>query len=154
MLEVRRSLLEQIQTYDCFLIAIARRHTVVRRLMGVPGVGAVTAVAFVSAIDDPSRFRRSGHVGAYFGLAPRRYQSGEIDRSGRISKGADPLVRTVLYEAANVLLTRSRQPSALKTLAEAIAARCGRKKAKVALARKLAVVLHRLWRDGTAFVPA
>lgn len=122
--------------------------------MSVPGVGAVTAVAFVAAIDDPSRFRRSGHVGAYFGLAPRRYQSGEVDRPGRISKAGDQLVRTLLYEAANVLLTRSRQPSALKTWAEAIAARCGRKKAKVALARKLAVVLHRLWRDGTAFVPA
>ena len=154
LLEVRRSLVEQIQTYDRCLVGIARRHAVVRRLMSVPGVGAVTAVAFVAAIDDPSRFRRSRHVGAYFGLAPRRYQSGEVDRPGRISKAGDQLVRTLLYEAANALLTRSRQPSALKAWAEAIAARCGHKKAKVALARKLAVMLHRLWRDGTAFVPA
>jgi transposase len=154
LLEVRRSLVEQIQTYDRCLVAIARRHAVVRRLMSVPGVGAVTAVAFVAAIDDPSRFRRSRHVGAYFGLVPRRYQSGEVDRPGRISKAGDQLVRTLLYEAANALLTRSRQPSALKAWAEAIAARSGRKKAKVALARRLAVMLHRLWRDGTAFVPA
>jgi transposase len=140
LLEVRRSLVEQIQTYDRCLIAIARRHAVVRRLMGVPGVGAVTAVAFVAAIDDPSHFRRSRHVAAYFGLAPRRDQSGEVDRPGRISKAGDQLVRTLLYEAANALLTRSRQPSALKTWAETIAARCRHKKAKVALARKLAVV--------------
>jgi transposase len=154
LLEVRRSLVEQIQTYDRCLVGIARRHAVVRRLMSVPGVGAVTAVAFVAAIDDPSRFRRSRHVGAYFGLVPRRYQSGEVDRPGRISKAGDQLVRTLLYEAANALLTRSRQRSALKAWAEAIAARCGHKKAKVALARKLAVMLHRLWRDGTASVPA
>ena len=107
LLEVRRSLVEQIQTCDRCLIAIARRHAVVRRLVSVPGVGAVTAVAFVAAIDNPSRFRRSRHVGAYFGLAPRRYQSGEVDRPGRISKAGDQLVRTLLYEAANALLTRS-----------------------------------------------
>jgi transposase len=91
LLEVRRSLVEQIRTYDRCLVAIARRHAVMRRLMDVPGVGAVTAVAFVSAINDSSRFRCSRHVGAYFGLAPQRYQSGEVDRSGRISKAGDQL---------------------------------------------------------------
>ena len=96
LLEVRRSLVEQIQTYDRCLVGIARRHAVVRRIMSVPGVGAVTAVAFVATIDDPSRFRRSCHVGAYFGLVPRRYQSGEVDRPGRISSGSagpHPVVR-------------------------------------------------------------
>ena len=99
-------------------------------------------------------FCAAAYIGAYFGLVPRRYQSGEVDRPGRISKAGDQLVRTLLYEATNALLTRSRQRSALKAWAEAIAARFGRKKAKVALARKLGVMLHRLWRDGTAFVPA
>jgi transposase len=153
LLEVRRSLFQQIEQYDRMLVRIARHHTVVRRLMTVPGVGAVTALAFVATVDDPTRFSRSRHVGAYLGLAPRRYQSGEIDRPGHISKAGDRLVRTLLFEAANVLLTRTRQPSALKAWGEALAARNGRKKAKVALARKLAVLLHRLWRDGTTFVP-
>jgi len=151
LLETRRAILAQIEHYDRQLRTIARQHQAVARLMTVPGVGPVTAIAFAAAIDDPTRFRRSRQVGAYLGLTPRRYQSGEVDRKGHISKAGDGLTRTLLFEAANALLTRSRKPSALKAWAEAIAARCGRKKAKVALARRLAVLLHRLWCDQVTF---
>lgn len=151
LLEARRAVIEQIEHYDRQLLMIARHHQAVARLMTVPGVGPVTALGFAAAIDDPTRFRRSRQVGAYLGLTPRRYQSGEVDRSGHISKAGDGLTRTLLFEAANALLTRSRKPSALKAWAEAIAARCGRKKAKVALARRLAVLLHRLWCDQATF---
>jgi transposase len=151
LLEARRAIIAQIEHYDRQLVTIARHHQAVARLMSVPGVGPVTALAFAAAIDDPTRFRRSRQVGAYLGLTPRRYQSGEVDRPGHISKAGDGLTRTLLFEAANALLTRSRKPSALKAWAEAIAARCGRKKAKVALARRLAVLLHRLWCDRVTF---
>ena len=152
LIEARRTLLQQIERSDRMLLTVARQPSVVRHLMTVPGVGPVTAVAFIAASDDPMRFARSRQVGASFGLAPRRHQSGEVDRSGRIAESGDRLARTLLFEAANVLLTRTRKPSELKAWAEAIAARSGPKKAKVALARKLAVLLHRLWRDGTSLV--
>ena len=153
LLEARRAIIEQIEHYDRQLLTIARHHPAVARLMTVPGVGPVTAIAFAATIDDPTRFRRSRQIGAYLGLTPRRYQSGEVDRRGHISKAGDGLTRMLLFEAANALLTRRRKPCALKAWAEAIAARCGRKKAKVALARRLAVLLHRLWCDQTTFHP-
>jgi hypothetical protein len=124
---------------------------VCRRLMTVPGVGAVVAITFTSAVDDPARFRRSKDVGAHFGLTPRKYQSGETDRTGRISKAGDAMARSMLFEAANAALTRVARFSALKAWAVRIAGRHGMAKAKVALARKLAVVLHRMWMDGTEF---
>jgi transposase len=133
------------------LLAVVRDDQVCRRLMTVPGVGAVVAMTFKSAIDQPERFQRSKEVGAHFGLTPRKYQSGEVDRTGRISKVGDAAVRMVLYEAANIMLTRAARWSSLKVWAIRIASRQGMKKAKVALARKLAVVLHRMWLDGTQF---
>ena len=133
------------------LLRIVRTDDVCRRLMTVPGVGAVVALTFTSAVDDPSRFRRSKDVGAHFGLTPRRYQSGETDRTGRICKAGDAMVRSMLFEAANAMLTRVTRFSALKAWATRIAGRHGMAKAKVALARKLAVVLHRMWMDGTEF---
>ena len=122
-----------------------------RLLMSTPGVGAIVALTYVAAIDDPGRFRSSATSGAHFGLTPRKYQSGETDVSGRISKIGDVGVRTVLYEAANVILTRPVKGSRLKSWAMRVAGRAGMRKAKVALARKLAVVLHRMLADGTAF---
>jgi transposase len=119
--------------------------------MTVPGVGAVVAMTFKAAIDRPERFQHSKAVGAHFGLTPRKYQSGEVDRTGRISKVGDAAVRVALYEAANILLTRAARWSSLKAWAMRVATRQGMKKAKVALARKLAVVLHRMWLDGTQF---
>ena len=115
------------------------------------GSGAVVAVTFTSAVDDPARFRRSKDVGAHFGLTPRKCQSGETDRTGRISRAGDAMVRGMLFEAANAMLTRVARFSSLKAWALRIAGRHGMAKAKVALARKLAVVLHRIWVDGTEF---
>lgn len=128
-----------------------KASAVCRRLMTMPGVGPMTALAFSAAIDDPARFRSSASVGAYLGLTPRRYASGETDRMGRISRCGDALTRSYLYEAANVMLTRSRGVNPLRTWGAKLAKRAGFKKARVALARKMAVVLHRMWRDGTDF---
>lgn len=130
---------------------MARQSKVCARLMTIPGVGPITALAFAAAIDEPSRFKRSRDVGAYLGLVPRRYQSGEVDYSGSISKRGDIRVRTLLYEAANVMLTRCAGPLKLKTWALAIGARSTMKKARVALARRLAIIMHAMMRDGTEF---
>ncbi|MGC2398027.1 MAG: transposase, partial [Rhodomicrobium sp.] len=123
----------------------------VRLLMTTPGVGAIVALTYVSAIDDSGRFSSSKRVGAHFGLTPKKYQSGEIDITGRISKTGDGGVRAVLFEAAHIILTRPLKTGALKSCAMKLSRRAGMKKAKVALARKLAVILHRMWRDETAF---
>jgi transposase len=122
-----------------------------RRLMTMPGVGAMTSLAYMSTIDDPARFRSSSSVGAYLGLTPRRYASGESERMGRISRCGDALTRSYLYEAANIMLSRTRGTSALRSWGLKLAKKIGFKKARVALARKMAVVLHRMWMDGTDF---
>jgi transposase len=116
----------------------------------MPGVGPLTARALRTAIDDPARFKPS--VGAYAGLTPCRYASGEIDRMGRISRCGDSLMRSYLYEAANIVLTRSRGSNPRRNWGAKLAKRTGYKKARVALARKMAgVLLHRMWIDGTDF---
>lgn len=130
-------------------VAGADRRT--RLLMSAPGVGAIVALTYVAAVDDPRRFRSSKGVGAHFGLTPKKYQSGERDVSGRIAKVGDASVRAALYEAAHVILTRPVKGGALKSWALKLAKRAGMQKAKVALARKLAVVLHRMWADGARF---
>ena len=130
---------------------IARENEQTRAFMTVPGVGPMTALAFLSGIDDPARFARSRTVGAYLGVTPRRHASGEVDWTGRISKCGDTMLRTYLFEAANVVLTRTKQTCALKTWGMEITARSGGKKAPVAIARKLATILHRMWCDGTSF---
>jgi AraC-like DNA-binding protein len=117
--------------------------------MSIPGVGVQTSAAFAAAVDEAGRFKRSRTAGAYFGLVPRRHQSGELDWTGRITKQGDGTVRKLLYEAANSILTRTRQTFALKTWALKIAKRRGLKKARVALARRLAVIMHAMLRDGT-----
>jgi transposase len=151
MLQVHDALREQHGVLHRQLLRLVRDDEVCRRLMTVPGVGPVVAMTYKTAIDDPARFGRSKAVGAYFGLVPRKYQSGEIDRTGRITKVGDAMARTALFEAANVMLSRTVRFSALKAWAMRIGTRHGMKKAKVALARKLAVVLHRLWVDGATF---
>jgi len=153
LLSARAELLRRFKDLEKRLVAVGRDDARVRRLTTVPGVGNLVALTFVAAIDDPTRFRRSRQVGAYYGLTPSRYQSGETDVSGRISKIGDHGVRMMLYEAANVMLTRPVKSSALKDWALAVAKRAGARKAKVALARKLAVVLHRMLVDGTTFEP-
>lgn len=133
------------------MLKIVRQDRVCGRLMTTPGVGALVAITYRSAVDDPGRFAKSPTVGAYFGLTPKKYQSGETDLDGGISRVGDTMVRTALYEAAHIMLTRATRFSALKRWAVDVAKRRGMKRAKVALARKLATVLHRLWVDETEF---
>ncbi len=151
LLTVRDSVVVEIAAFDRKLLKLARDDTNSRRLMTVPGIGPITALAFVTVIDEPARFKRSRSVGAYIGLTPRRYASGEIDRTGHISKCGDQMLRSYLFEAAGVLLTRVAKWCALKAWGLRLAKRIGFKKAKVAVARKLAVILHRMWRDGSDF---
>jgi transposase len=136
---------------DTQLRAAARKSRIVRLFMTAPGIGPITALAVATAFDDASRFRRSSCAGAYLGLTPKRYESCEISQNGRISKRGDRMTRTCLYEAANTLMTRNIGGSGLRDWALAIAKRTGPRKAKVALARKLAVVLHAMWRTGEPF---
>ena len=151
LLKARATLLEQFRRLDSLVVSRARRDERAQLLMTVPGVGALISLTFVSAIDDPKRFSSSRSVGAHLGLTQRKYQSGETDVTGRISKCGDQEVRTALYEAANIILTRPVKGSQLKSWAAKISCRAGMKKAKVALARKLAVIMHRMLCDGTCF---
>jgi transposase len=130
---------------------MAREDETARRLMTVPGIGVGTALTFRHTIDDPSRFRSAASVGAYLGLTPRRNQSGETDRNGRVSRWGDRLLRSYLFEAASVLLHRTKRWCALKACGHRLAKRVGSKKAQVAVARKLALILHCIWVDGTTF---
>jgi transposase len=152
LLAVHETLRREFDGFDKRVRLMARADDRVRLLMSAPGVGAIVALTYVAAIDDPARFASSKAVGAHFGLTPKKHQSGETDITGRISKIGDGSVRTALYEAANVILTRPIKGGRLKSWAMKLAKRAGMKKAKVALARKLAVVLHRMWVNATRFV--
>ena len=151
LMTVRRSLYLHIKELESRISVRTGACDVCRRLMSVPGVGPMTALAFTTAIDDAGRFAKSSSVGSYLGLTPRRHQSGEADWSGRISKHGDALARHMLYEAANSLLSRVRRWSAPKAWGARLVKKVGPRKARVALARKLAVILHRIWVDGTEF---
>ena len=152
LLIVRRVLREQIVILHRRLLAVVRDDEVCRRLMTVPGVGPVVSLTYRATVDVPARFRKSKAVGAVFGLTCSKYQSGEIDRSGRISRCGDEMMRAMLYEAAQSMLMHSKKWSWLKAWAMQIARRRGLKKAVVALARRLAVIMHRIWVDGTEFL--
>lgn len=151
MLAARTALWTEFTRLHREMLKIARADRICRRLMSTPGVGALVALTYRSAVDDPSRFGKSRTVGAYFGLTPKKYQSGETDRDGGVSKVGDTMVRTALFEAAHIMLTRATRFSSLKRWALDVAQRRGMKRAKVALARKLGVVLHRMWVDATEF---
>jgi transposase len=151
LLVVRRVLREQIAILHRRGVAVVRDDQVCRRLMTVPGVGPVVALTYRATVDGPARFRKSKSVGAVFGLTPARDQSGERDHPGAISRCGDEMMRTTLYEAAQVMLLRSAKWSWLKAWAMKIAKHRGTKKAIVALARRLAVIMHRIWTDGTEF---
>lgn len=148
---VHDALCAATEAMDEELKDIARESALARRLMTVPGVGPVVALSFIATLDDAERFRRSRDVGAFLGLTPRRHQSGEMDWSGRISKCGDRDLRRLLYAAASTLLTQVRKPSPLLAWAKRLQARKGFKKAAVAASRKLAIILHCIWRDGTVF---
>ena len=151
LLVVRRVLREQLGILHRRLLVVVRDDEVCRRLMTIPGVGPVVALTYRATIDVPARFRNSRAVGAMLGLTPCKYQSGESDYTGGISKCGDEMMRVMLYEAAQILLTRTVKWSWLKAWAMTIAKRRGMKKAIVALARRLAVIMHRIWVDGTEF---
>jgi transposase len=151
LLIVRRVLREQIAILHRRLLAIVRGDDVCRRLMTIPGVGPVVALTYRATVDVPARFRNSKAAGAVFGLTPSKHQSGEINRTGAISKCGDKMMRVMLYEAAQSMLARTSKWSWLKAWAMKIARHRGMKKAIVALARRLAVIMHRIWVDGTEF---
>jgi transposase len=151
LLSIHEQVCRQQAKFDEEVRRLAKSDETTRRLMTVPGVGVITALTFRHTIDDPSRFRSASKVGAYLGLTPRRNQSGETDMNGRISRWGDRLLRTYLFEAATVLLYRTKKWSSLKAWGIKLAKRIGMKKAKVAIARKIAVILHCIWVDGTSF---
>jgi transposase len=131
--------------------ALVRVDPICRRLMSIPGVGAVTALTFKAAVDDPRRFKSSHTVAAHFGLTPRRFQSGELDNPGHISRAGNADVRSTLYVATHSLLTRNAQWSTLKACGIRLSKTRGHRRAVIAVARKLAVILHRMWVDGSDF---
>ena len=132
----------------------ATEGSVARRLMTVPGVGPITATAYVATIDDPKRFRSSEQVAAYLGLVPSVAQSGELEVHGHITKEGDGMLRSYLVEAAHVLLTRKRGTCRLKKWGLKLARKKGHGKARVAVARKIAVLLHHLWITGETYKAA
>jgi transposase len=155
LLAVRGVLLREFNAFEKRVRAMSRCDVRTRLLMSTPAVGPIVALTYAAAVDDPTRFKRSKQAGPHFGLTPRRYQSGETDRSGRISKIGDASVREALYQAAHVMLTKPvKGCTQLKSWAMRIARRAGMSKAKVALARKLAVILHRMLANATPFNPA
>ena len=155
LLATRAVLRREFNGFERELRTMARNDTRARLLMSTPGVGTIVALTYAAAIDDPARFTSSKTVGAHFGLTPKRYQSGQTDYTGRISKLGDASVRAALYEAAHVILTKPLKGcTALKSWAMRIAKRAGMSKAKVALARKLAVIMHRMLANGTTFQSA
>jgi transposase len=152
MLRVRTVLLAEITRLHKLVLAIVFKDELCRRFMAIPGVGPITALLFKATIDDPARFKNAKLVGAYFGLTPKRWQSGEtIDRQGRISKMGDKDVRRCLFEAAHILLTKYRGATAIKTWGQKLAKTKGHHKATVAVARRIAMVMWAMWRDGTVF---
>ena len=151
LLAVLSTMREQLAVLTRQVLAIVREEATCRRLMTVPGVGPIIALAFRATVDDPGRFAKSRAVGAHLGLTPARYQSGETDIQGRISRCGDELARTALYEAAHTLLVRSTKWSSLRAWGMAVARRRGMARARVAVARKLGVILHRMWRENADF---
>jgi transposase len=151
LLEARQKIHEQFRTLTNMVMGHVRKDQTCRRFMTVPGVGPLTALAFKTAIDDPRRFRKSRQVGVHLGLTPRKYASGEVDYNGRITRCGDPVAREHLFEAAHSLMVRSKKRCALKSWGMRIAKRSSISNARVAVARKLAVILHRMWLDGTDF---
>ena len=151
LLEARAALYQAYLELDRRVNHAASNDEVCLRFMAIPGVGPIAALTFKAAVDNPKRFASSRTVAAHFGLTPRRYQSGEMDNAGRISKAGDADVRSALYSAANAMMMRSIAGSELKSWGLRLMRRKGRRRAIVAVARKLAVIMHRIWADGTEF---
>ncbi len=151
ILRARREVMDRLADLDRLVLDSVKVDPICRLLMTVPGVGPITSLAYRTAVEDPTRFRKSSLVGAHFGLTPSKYASGEVDRNGGITKCGDRMVRALLSEAANVLLTRVSSWSWLKRWGLEVMKRRGKLRAQVAVARRLAVIMHRMWTDGTEF---
>jgi transposase len=151
LLSALKSIEASVTTLDLKLGDLAKKDEDCQRLMTIPGVGAVTAMTYKTALDAPDRFDKSSTVGAYFGMTPRQYASGEVNRQGSISKMGPKECRTMLYEAAQSLLTRCKSSSKLKSWGLKLLRKKGKKKAIVAVARKLAVIMHRMLINKTEF---
>jgi transposase len=151
VLVARAALREQFKVLHALLLRLVRHDRACRLLMTAPGVGPVAAMTFRATVDVPARFKKSKAVGAHFGLTPRKHQSGEIDRTGRISKRGDRMVRTALFEAAQAVMIRLTRWCTLKAWGMKIARKRGLRRAIVAVARRLGVILHRMWASGTAY---
>jgi transposase len=151
ILEAWRSMRLRAAKLGRQLVADARRSEACQILMSIPGVGAITATSFAAAVENPDNFRKSRSVGAWLGLTTRRYQSGEVDYDGHISRRGDRHLRGLLYEAATVILTRTSADSALRTWGLKLRERIGFKRAAVAVARKLAVTMHAMLKSGEMF---
>jgi transposase len=151
MLEVRRVLIVQCKKLEKLILDHVKEDQTCQLFMTIPGVGPLTALVFKTFVDRPERFQKSKAVGAALGLTPRKYASGEVDYDGHITKCGDAFVRMHLFEAAKVLLSRAGKPSELKSWGLKLAKRSSKKKACVAVARRLAVIMHAMWRDGTVF---
>ncbi|WP_263349988.1 IS110 family RNA-guided transposase [Acidicapsa acidisoli] len=151
MLEVRRHLVQQCNVLEKMILDWVKKDEICGLFMTIPGIGPLTALAFKTFVDRPERFQHSKAVGAAVGLTPRKYASGEVDYDGHITKCGDAFLRSHLFEAAKVMLSRVGRPSALKVWGLRLAKRSSKKKACVAVARRLAVIMHDMWRDGTVF---
>lgn len=151
LLDARTMLYKTYLKLDNAVKALVKTDPLCTRLMTIPGVGPVTALTFKAGVDDPARFKSSRNVAAHFGLTPKRYQSGEVDNPGHISRAGDADVRSALYIAAHSLLTRNAQWSSLKAWGIRLTKTRGHRRAVIAVARKLAVILHRMWVDGSDF---
>jgi len=151
LLKIRETMLVQFEKLDKTVLDIAKTDPVCERFMSIPGVGALTALSFKTAIDKPERFKKSKNVGVHLGLTPRKYASGEVDYNGRITKCGDDIARSHLYIAAQLLLNSVKKWCPLKAWGMRIAKRSSKQKAYVAVARKLSMIMHRMWVDGTYY---
>ena len=151
LLEVRALIMKQIQALDKMLLTAAKNDDVCKLLMSVPGVGPLTAVLYKAVIDDPTRFKRSRDVAVHVGVTPRKHASGQVDYNGRITKCGDQLLRSHLFEAAAYILRPSTKKSQLKSWGLRIAKRSSTNNARIAVSRRLSIIMHRMWVDGTEF---
>jgi transposase len=150
-LDLHADLCKQLDILTKRVVAMAKANTVCQRLMTVPGVGPIVSLSFVTAVDDPKRFRHRCDVGAYFGLTPKQEQSGEIDKMGSVSRRGDIMTRTHLVQAATVLLCGTKKWCSLKAWGMKILKRHGLRNARIAVARKLAILLCSMWLKETDF---
>jgi len=147
------TLRKEIKEIDTILNLLSKKDDVLKRLMTVPGIGTLTAITYKVVIDNPKRFNKPRLVGAYLGMCPIQYSSGQIKRRGRISKKGPSELRMLLASSGMRILTHCKEPSKLRIWGLKISEKHGKKKASMALGRKLAIIMHHIWSKNTLFVP-